>query len=231
MSLCSASFPTRVLVVDSRPDVCNQLTEAIKAEHSLRMLGIESGVKSALAWLQQHRADLVIVNPALADGTGLDLIRACTQRDSKLEVLVVADQADARSVLACIEAGARGYLLRVGGSVDIAGAVRELRNGASPLSPWVARVLVNRIRSDALSSTLSPDAKERLTPREKDVLNLIARGESYGEVARILAVSLGTVQTHIKKLYSKLGVHSRSEAVFEAHCRGLLSFGRGAQNK
>lgn len=87
MSLCSASFPTRVLVVDSGPDVCNQLTEAIKAEHSLRMLGIENGVKSALARLQQHSADLVIINPALAEGTELDLIRACTQRVSKLKVI------------------------------------------------------------------------------------------------------------------------------------------------
>lgn len=230
MSLFSASFPTRVLVVDGDHESCNHLSEAVRAECSLRLLGIENGVKSAMAWLQQQSADLVIVNPNLAEGTGLELIRACTQRDSKLEILVVADHADARTVLACIEAGARGYLLRTGGRVDISSAVRDLRNGASPLSPRAARVLVNRIRSDALSNTPSLDAKERLTPREKDVLNLIARGESYGEVARILAVSLGTVQTHIKKLYGKLGVHSRSEAVFEAHCRGLLSFGRAPQN-
>jgi DNA-binding NarL/FixJ family response regulator len=101
----------------------------------------------------------------------------------------------------------------------------DLHSGGSPFSPLIARKVLSQLREAIpASSELSADDGEHvtLTPRETTILDLIARGDSYGGVARTLCVSVGTVQTHAKNIYAKLEVHSRGEAVFEAQRRGLL---------
>jgi DNA-binding NarL/FixJ family response regulator len=145
---------------------------------------------------------------------------------------------DEENVLASIEAGALGYIHKDSTPDDIAHTILEMKNGASPISPMIARrVLANyrhprddtsghpeepANRARAESPAVSPPAGRALSPREQEVLELIARGFSYADIARLKAVSVHTVQTHIKNLYGKLAVRSKSEAVFEATQMGLL---------
>jgi DNA-binding NarL/FixJ family response regulator len=141
----------------------------------------------------------------------------------KCDILVITMSSDEDSVLACIEAGASGYVLKDAGRLDVVRAVLDLRAGGSPISPIIARKVLARMRDPKKAGADDGSAQTVfLTKREAAILDRIARGDSYGDVAKLLSLSVGTVQTHIKNIYDKLSVHSRGEAVFEAHRRGLL---------
>jgi DNA-binding NarL/FixJ family response regulator len=130
-------------------------------------------------------------------------------------------------MLRSFEAGARGYLLKDGTEEDLATHIRALHAGGSPMSPLIARQLLARWQgTQRPSAPRMPSAPqstvEPLSPRETQVLDLIARGFTYSEIAGQLLVSVTTVQTHVRNIYGKLGVHSKTEAVFEARHVGLL---------
>jgi DNA-binding NarL/FixJ family response regulator len=192
--------------------------------------------------------DVLLVDLGLPDGSGLDLIRRARLTHPHCEALVISVLGDEDNVLASIEAGALGYIHKDSPPDDIAQTIVEMKSGASPISPMIARRVLNSFRSlqsknvlnDALNNALahteygqtatkkiadevSYDAGGvQLTPREQGVLELIARGFSYQDIAGIQSISVHTVQSHIKNLYGKLAVHSRGQAVFEATRRGLL---------
>jgi DNA-binding NarL/FixJ family response regulator len=215
--------PITVLILEDDAVTRHLLAAAIASEPTLKLAAALSSVQQALAWLKQSKVDLLLTDLGLPDGSGIDVIRACLKRCPECDVMVITMSSDEESVLACIEAGAAGYVLKDAGGVDIVRALLDLHAGGSPISPAIARKVLARVRlgrTPALSVSV-PEAS-LLTRRETAILDLIARGDSYGDVARELSVSVGTVQTHVKNIYGKLAVHSRGEAVFEAHRRGLL---------
>ncbi|MCY1221219.1 Transcriptional regulatory protein LiaR [compost metagenome] len=128
-------------------------------------------------------------------------------------------------MLASIEAGAIGYLLKDETTDRIAASIGELRAGGSPMSPLIARQVVNRLRgapAEAVARDTAAPGAVVLSVRENEILDLISRGYTYAETARYLGLSVHTVQSHIKNIYGKLAVRSRGEAVFEAAKLGLL---------
>ena len=147
---------------------------------------------------------------------------------------------DEDNVLASIEAGALGYIHKDSAPDDIARTILDMRAGASPISPMIARRILAKYRlqqaqpnHDKVPASdtpvrATPPLPEAvvssgfLTPREQEVLVLIARGFSYAEIARLQSLTVHTVRTHIKNMYAKLSVHSKTEAVFEATRMGLL---------
>jgi len=180
--------------------------------------------------------DVLLTDLGLPDGSGLEVIRHARLRHPSCEPLVISMFGDEDNVLASIEAGALGYIHKDAAPDDIAQTILDMKAGASPISPMIARRVLSRFLAlqssrDAGAQAPAPDrlqppmmekAGHLLTAREQEVLGLIARGFSYNEIARLKAVSVHTVQTHIKNLYSKLAVHSKSEAVYEATRMGLL---------
>ena len=138
--------------------------------------------------------------------------------------MVITMSSDEEHVLACIEAGAAGYVLKEAGHIDIVRALLDLRAGGSPISPVIARKVLARMVKFRPQETdaFEENGAQLLTPRENAILELIAKGGSYAKVAEALGLSVGTVQTHVKNIYCKLSVHSRGEAVYEAHRRGLI---------
>jgi DNA-binding NarL/FixJ family response regulator len=141
--------------------------------------------------------------------------------------MVITVFGDEEHVLASIEAGATGYLLKDSLPEEFVALIAQLRAGGSPISPVIARRLLTRFKakgSAALASTSQlvapPDAG--LSAREAEVLGLIAKGFNFAEIARLLTVSPHTITAHVKKIYQKLAVHSRGEAVYEAGKMGLL---------
>lgn len=215
---------TRVLVVEDDAVTRRLLCNAIELEPSLTLSAAFGSVVQALEWLKNETIDLLLTDLGLPDGSGLAIIHACRRLAPHADIMVITMSSDEEHVLACIEAGAAGYVLKEAGHMDIVRALMELRAGGSPISPVIARKVLSRMRKSG-PSVLSPDgtvSSQALTRRENAILELIARGDSYAKVAQALAVSVGTVQTHVKNIYGKLSVHSRGEAVFEAQRRGLL---------
>jgi DNA-binding NarL/FixJ family response regulator len=134
--------------------------------------------------------------------------------------MVISVFGDEAHVVAAIEAGATGYLLKDARGDEITQAIHRLIAGESPISSAIARHLLRRFQPSPAAAPAA--AGPPLTPRERQVLQLIAKGLSYQRIAETLSMSPHTVTTHIKQIYRKLEVNSRGEAVFEAHQLGLL---------
>lgn len=224
-----SSKPITVLVVEDDAVTRRALCLGIEKEPAFQLLVALDSVQSAVSWLLIQSADLLLVDLGLPDGSGIDIIRFCAQRYPTCNIMVITTSSDQDSVVDSIEAGASGYILKDAGQLDLGRALLELHTGGSPISPTIARKLLSRMRDDKkITNTATKQVGAEnvpqvfLTKREASILDLIARGDSYGEVAKQLGLSVGTVQTHIKNIYDKLSVHSRGEAVYEANRRGLL---------
>ena len=126
-------------------------------------------------------------------------------------------------MLASIEAGATGYILKDSHSEELVSLIAQLRAGGSPISPVIARQLLKRFKLKGEANGQAPDPQgPAMTQRESEVLALVAKGFSFAEIAKLLQVSPHTVNAHVKKIYQKLAVHSGGEAVYEAGKMGLL---------
>lgn len=232
----------RVVVVEDDPDTRQFLESCVKDQTQFALAGSFATLQPARAWFTQHEADLLLVDLGLPDGSGLQLMREVQQRWPQCDMLVVSMFGDEENVVASIEAGAVGYVHKDDEAADIAQTLLAVKQGASPISPMIARHLLRRMQPPALPrGSLPPkpsatpevalgavndpanDPAVSLTKREQEVLEYIARGFSYAEIARLQGITVHTVQTYIKKLYGKLAVHSRSEAVYEANRLGLLT--------
>lgn len=228
MSQAAARNPINVVIVEDDAVTRRVFSAAIQSEPALHLVGAFDSVATALEWLESTPVDLLLTDLALPDGSGIDVIRACIGYWPQCGIMVITMSSDEDSVLACIEAGAAGYVLKEAGRVDIVRALMDLHSGGSPISPIIARKMLSRMREAMPPASLrAVDDGERvmLTRREDTILHLIARGDSYSDMARALGVSLATIQTHAKNIYVKLAVHSRGEAVFEAQRRGLVQMG------
>ncbi len=225
--------PWRVLVVEDDPDTRHFLAGCVLQHTELDLAAALGTAAAATAWLTADPGplDVLLCDLGLPDGHGVDVIAHAMRTHPGCESLVLSVFGDDRSVLSSIEAGALGYIHKDSSWDDIAQTILDMRAGASPISPMIARGVLSRFRHLAalagsaqlpLPPGSAPAPGELLTPRETEVLDKIARGFSYAEISQLQGISVRTVQTHIKNLYRKLAVHSRSEAVFEATRLGLI---------
>jgi DNA-binding NarL/FixJ family response regulator len=215
--------PTRILVVDDDDAFRETVCAAIERDHSLVLAEQVSNVESAREAIARGEFDVALIDLGLPDGNGIDLIREIAATRPEADVMVVTVFGDEAHVLASIEAGATGYLLKRSLNDTLGATVRELRAGGSPISPVIARQLLHRFKSDSPAPSQPAVVDDGgLSEREREVLLFIAKGFTVGEIANMLHLSAHTVATHVKHIYRKLAVHSRTEAVFEAGRMGLL---------
>jgi len=213
----------RVLLLEDDPATRERLAGIVRGSAGLELAAAFGDLKSALAWLAAHEPpQVLLVDLQLPDGSGIDLIRAARRIAPAAEAMVISVFGDEAHVVTAIEAGATGYLLKDASGDEIAMAIARLLAGEAPISSAIARHLLRRFRSAPAPTPTVPAAASPLTPREGEVLQLIAKGLSYQRIAEALAMSPNTVTTHIKQIYRKLAVNSRGEAVFEAQQMGLL---------
>ena len=251
--------PWRVLIVEDDPDTREFFAASVRRSADLALLAALGTVADAVQWLdaaaaappaQQLAPDVLLTDLGLPDGSGLQVIAHTLARFAACEPLVISMFGDDDNVLASIEAGAVGYIHKDVAPADVAQSILQMKAGASPISPMIARRVLEKYRNlsskqpvagviieDFAIKKIAPPAQNNgepkpaqpaqpdLSGREQEVLELIARGFSYAEIARLQSVSVHTVQTHIKHLYTKLAVHSKNEAVFEATKLGLLPGG------
>lgn len=224
MSAFGLPKPCRVLVVEDDPVTRRLLCRAIEREPSLMLCSAVGTVREARERLAQSPIDLLLTDLGLPDGSGVSVIQDCRHLRPRADILVITMSSEEDQILACIKAGAAGYVLKDSVQLNILDAIVDLRAGGSPISPIIARKVLTRMRGDVSDDLGVGEAESALlTRREFSILDSISRGGSYAKVAEALGLSIGTVQTHIKNIYAKLGVHSRTEAIIEAQRLGLIS--------
>jgi DNA-binding NarL/FixJ family response regulator len=217
----------RVLLVEDEPGFAERFADIVRSDPEFELIGIAPNCATARAVLAQTQPDILLADLGLPDGSGIDIIRETAARYPDCDIMVVTVFGDEDHVLASIEAGAAGYVLKDSIPGEFLGLLRQLRAGGSPITPVIARKLLTRFKADAARV---PETKAAatdthpgvLSPRETEVLTYIAKGFSFNEIADLLEMSAHTVTTHVKRIYQKLAVHSRGEAVFEATQMGLL---------
>ena len=218
---------TSVLIVEDEPEFLRRFSKAVLADTGLHLLAAVSTGRAGRAMLDAQPPDVMLIDLGLPDMDGVELIRHAAHHHPGCDVLVVTMFADDLHLLSSIEAGATGYLLKDAGGRRIAGAIHELRAGGSPISPSIARRVLERFRvaTAPLPAATPPVLAANASPmseRESEILRLVSKGFSFDTVGELLGISPHTVVTHVKKIYRKLAVHSRGEAVHEARQMGLL---------
>ena len=232
-------LPIRVLIVEDDAKFRDAFAQAVRGASDLALAGTAEDLQGGRLALLATQPDVLLVDLGLPDGSGIALIREAMARFPDSDAMVVTVFGDEQHVIAAIEAGATGYLLKDSDAADVAEQIRVLRRGGSPISPVIARRLLTRFAPAAGSMAglggaprqhgaasalggLPDDEAVTLSPQERQVLTLSAKGYSYDEIAGLMGVSRHTVTTYVKRSYRKLQVHSKTEAVYEARRLGIV---------
>jgi DNA-binding NarL/FixJ family response regulator len=212
-----------VLLVEDDAATRTRLARVIERETDLRLLGAAASCREARAQLAETLPDVLLVDLGLPDGSGVELVREVKARGAATEAMVITVFGDEQHVVAALEAGAAGYVLKDGADAYIIESIHALLNGGSPISPAIARHLLRRFRGPA-PQPASGGGEEvpGLTEREHQVLELLVKGFTFQEIGELLGISAHTVTTHVKHIYGKLEVRSRAEAVYEALQLGIV---------
>jgi len=224
-----ANAPHSVLIVEDDASFRARFHRILSDTGNYRIVAAVDCVTAALQVVRRRTReleadtclDLLIVDLGLPDGNGLTVIQETVHLHPQCAVMVVTVFGDEEHVVKAIEAGASGYLLKDSGPEQLLGALDDLLGGGSPVNPMVARLLLNRMRSAPAQDT--PEAPASiLSERETEILTLVAKGFSFADICRLLGISTNTVKTHVFRIYRKLAVNSRSQAVYEATRLGLI---------
>jgi len=209
----------RVVVVDDH----QLFRSGVRAElgSSVEVVADAGTVDSAVAAIEVHRPDVVLVDVHMPDGGGAALIRRVhrDRPDTRFLALSVSDAPE--DVIATIRAGARGYVTKTISGVELADAVHRVADGDAVFSPRLAGFVLDAFAGGGGAVSVDPEL-DQLTPREREVLRLIARGYAYKEVARRLTLSVKTIETHVSSVLRKLQLSSRHELTRWANDRKLL---------
>jgi DNA-binding NarL/FixJ family response regulator len=206
----------RVLLVEDDAHLRSRLAAVLRRRH-FRVVGEAEAAEPALALLRQGlEVDVALVDLRLPGMSGPELISISKATWPFVEVVVLTGFADDESIYQALRAGATGYLLKDAGPSEIAAAIDEVCSGGAPLSPGIARRVLTGFHAHREGP--EPD----LTHRERQVLDLLARGASYPMIGQGLGISMNTVQTHIRAIYGKLQVSTKSEATLVAIRRGYV---------
>jgi two-component system, NarL family, nitrate/nitrite response regulator NarL len=215
-----------VVLLDQDPDALALCLRVIHESdpdwpvHSFRSVG---QALERLAALDQA-PDLVIVDPAAGNGTAGEFVAAVRERFDTVPILVLSADASAGRLFESIRAGANGYLLKDSDAGVLRQAIADVMSGAHPVSPALGRHLFSLAGSGSAPAPVPSSAagELRLSAREKELLRHLSRGSSYAEAASVMGVVLSTVQSHVRRLYRKLDVRSRMQAVNVARANGLI---------
>lgn len=208
------SRPLRVAVIEDDPTLRLFLEKLIqKKDHRFEHVGAWESAEAAAVPIIQARPDVIIVDLELPGVSGIEFIKQLSPRMASTAFVVLTIHDDPKKVFAALRAGANGYLLKSARPADIAAGIRQASEGGAPLSQDIARLLIQSFQEEPAK----PEKKEipGLTPREGQILELLAQGKVPKEVAYELHLSYETVRDYLKAVYQKLHVRSRTEAVIK----------------
>ena len=223
------SEPIRVVLADDHAVVRKGIREFLEESGDIQVVAEAADGDAALSAIRQEKPDVAVLDIQMPRRTGIEVTRAVREERLPVGVLVLTAYDDDPYVQAMLQAGANGYVLKNASSEEIVQAVHTVQEGQMALDPAIARKIVNRWMS---AGQAPPEpAEPRPSPREEDVLKLVARGLTNKAIAAQLKISERTVQGHIASLFDKLGVNSRTEAVVRAAQLGWVSLERAAKGE
>ncbi len=200
---------TRISIVEDHEPTRRILSEVVETAPELQLVSqYESGIK-ALGALPDERPDVVLMDINMPELNGIECVQRLKPQMPATQFLMLTVYEDTDHIFAALAAGATGYLLKSTRRGELLAAIEQIISGGSPMSSGIARKVVQSF-SEPKSK---PQAAEALSPREQSVLALLSKGYLYKEIAEALAVSVPTVCTYIRRIYDKLQVHSRSQAI------------------
>lgn len=223
MTTVEPKKPIRTAIVEDDPELRKMILSLLQADSDYAVVAELAEGKAAVAAIPSLEVDIALVDIGLPDISGIDVIRQLKALCPGCNVLVITTFGDEKTVTSALEAGADGYLLKGTPLDELKRDIHALRDGGSPLSPMIARKLLNRLQAKALEEKRSSASETKLTRREQEILEMIAKGFSYTETSKICGISAATVHSHLKSIYRKLEVHSKTEAVYEARRRSLIN--------
>jgi len=218
-------MPEAILIVDDEPPMQARLRRILAtlgyADTTLRCAADIADAKA----LADTTYALALIDLGLPDGSGIELIGWLRSRDEALPILVISAWSTEEMILGALRAGASGYVLKERDDLEIAMSLKSVLKGGAPIDPFIARRILDLIGDTATGSRSIVRAEplsEPLSERELDILTRVAQGLSNREIADTLTISRWTVDTHVQRIYRKLAVNSRTQAVREARTHGLL---------
>ncbi len=201
----------KIVIVEDLEEVVEGLTVFIQQDSGLHLMGTYRTAEAALLEIPLLMPDIVIMDINLPGMTGIECVRKIKGIAPAIQFMMFTVYENNDQVFEALKAGASGYLLKKTHPLQIIEAIKELQEGGSPMSSAIARKLVN-VFVDQHTAKPSAEASV-LSPREKEVLNLVAKGLLYKEIADELCISFHTVRQHIGKIYEKLHVQNKTEAI------------------
>jgi two-component system NarL family response regulator len=201
--------PVRVIVIEEHPVTRIGLLSVLNAERDMMVLGAAADLASAAALIDRWSPDTILIDPELTSVDGPTAVRFLLERAPGLRIVALGQHDGDEEIYRILEAGACGYLFKNAPVREIVGALRDARAGRSCVSPHARERLAERRRW--------PD----LTPREREVLTLLAEGRCNATIAAVLEITHGTVKLHVRSILAKLGVEDRSQAALVALRRGF----------
>jgi DNA-binding NarL/FixJ family response regulator len=222
-SSTESTLPAPVLLVEDEPLISRRLQGLLQQlGYAPDALVIATSLAEARACLLVQPVALALVDLGLPDGSGIDLIAEMHAADPGLAILVISAWCTEDAILAALRAGATGYVLKERDDLEVLLSIRSVLRGGAPIDPFVARRIIDELRPKAEQPS-DTENSETLSPREHEILNLVAQGLGNREIAEKLYLSRYTVECHIKHIYRKLAVSSRTRAVHAARSRGLIN--------
>jgi DNA-binding NarL/FixJ family response regulator len=219
--------PLRVIVADDQRVVREGLTLMLGLIDGIEPVGAAADGEEALAMVAAERPDVVLMDVRMPRLDGIQATRRLAETHPGIGVVALTTYADDETIVAALQAGARGYLTKDAGAEQIRGAVERVAAGEAAIDPAVQRQLIAAVQRQRVTAPPAcPDSDELpdgLTPREAEVLELIAAGLSNGEIADRLVVSGATVKSHVNHLFAKIGARDRAQAVAYAYQHELVA--------
>ncbi len=211
----------RVLLADDQRVVREGLGMLVGLLEGIELVATAADGEEALALAAEHNPDVVLMDLRMPRIDGIEAIRLLAERGERPRAIALTTYADDASVLGALRAGARGYLTKDAGADEIRAAVEAVDRGEAALDPSVQHHVVAALAGSRSQPAAATELPDELTPREAEVLELIAAGLSNAEIAERLVVSAATVKTHVNHIFAKAGVRDRAQAVVYAYSRGL----------
>jgi len=202
---------TRVAIVEDNKTTREGLATIVNLSNDFRCICTCSTAEEALQVLPQHEPDIVLMDIQLPNMSGVDCVARLKQLIPSAKAIMVTVYEDPDRIYSALRAGAYGYLLKRSTPEEVLGAMREVQQGGGAMSGEIARKVIGYFREQAETTT----AVENLTAREREVLELVVQGLSNKEIADRLCVTVAAVRFHLKHIYQKLHVHSRTEAALK----------------
>jgi DNA-binding NarL/FixJ family response regulator len=206
-------FKKRVMIVEDDREIRDSFTLIVNSSQKFMVVSSYSNCEEAISNLNRDKPEIVLMDIELPGLNGIQGTKALKDKGSQIDIIMVSVYEDSELVFEALKAGASGYITKSANYMELLSALDEIVKGGAPMSSRIARMVIDNFH-------VNPNSP--LTKRETEILQLISEGKTYTQISEELFISKETAKTHIKNIYSKLQVNSKSEAIAKANLQKLI---------